>query len=587
MDYTARLPVETICQVLICAQDADPVPSIKAMEEWAKDNRVDAQNSRNHLTRRLAWVNTTHVCARWRAVAFATSSLWSEMPIVLGPHWVKEFVARGQSGPITVHWESVRRITASGDKGPFRMLPEENFLLSCHERVRNLVVVLGVDSLPRGSWPMLEDLTYTLTMRVVNRRYRPPVMDVSMFDGDLPRLRSLTWDRIPSSIFPWGAQCIRHLTRLSMLFDDNSIVTDNLNQFLNMLEGMMHLQDLRLRARTSTWPEAGAIVSNTPAGRTVSIPLKVLALAATLPILTELMKHIIPPPTVRVLVRVIARNVTSLSSNAMQGVLSLCRKARGWLEMSLSSSPFITAEVIELRHEAETQIRFSRSPAFPASIATILETKGWDHAIEDTHLDVAISLYLHNIAAYGDIVTALVHEMAPQGIRALSMDFYEPRAFSSFIPHMMHHAVYRDVQCLRLFSDNAPVYLGDMIHSLNTTYLVPLPATKILAIHPSGLASIANLEPHESRDGTGGLGDFLIARREANAPIHTVYIGAVEDVQDACARLVGVGEDVVAESQMDELVNAFNVLKGRSEVTFISKDVRALYAQDMWKAVMG
>ncbi|KAI0264877.1 hypothetical protein BC834DRAFT_237180 [Gloeopeniophorella convolvens] len=46
-----------------------------------------------------AWVVCSFVCQRWRRVALGTPSLWRDVPLDLGPQWLRRFLARSRGVP--------------------------------------------------------------------------------------------------------------------------------------------------------------------------------------------------------------------------------------------------------------------------------------------------------------------------------------------------------------------------------------------------------------------------------------------------------------------------------------------------------
>ena len=101
MDYSTKLPAETLLKVFHFARLVNGIPSAKYIDE----NRPTLdQDSSSYKTYLLGWVNITYVCSRWRKLALDDASLWTDVPVVLGTRWLKEFMWRSKEMPLTLDW---------------------------------------------------------------------------------------------------------------------------------------------------------------------------------------------------------------------------------------------------------------------------------------------------------------------------------------------------------------------------------------------------------------------------------------------------------------------------------------------------
>ncbi|KAI0047739.1 hypothetical protein FA95DRAFT_1492138, partial [Auriscalpium vulgare] len=66
---------------------------------------VDVPRCYRHLhvrQYRLGWVNVTHVCRRWRALALDLPRLWTSISFALGRKWAEVFLARSRTAPVFI-----------------------------------------------------------------------------------------------------------------------------------------------------------------------------------------------------------------------------------------------------------------------------------------------------------------------------------------------------------------------------------------------------------------------------------------------------------------------------------------------------
>lgn len=72
----------------------------------------------------LDWIWATHVCRRWRRVALETPMLWTNLPIVQRPSYVRAFLARSGSLPLRIHGVATTKMPGLMKRGWRRILEQ-------------------------------------------------------------------------------------------------------------------------------------------------------------------------------------------------------------------------------------------------------------------------------------------------------------------------------------------------------------------------------------------------------------------------------------------------------------------------------
>ncbi|KAI0061035.1 hypothetical protein BV25DRAFT_1790287, partial [Artomyces pyxidatus] len=82
----ARVPPELLARIFTLLAN-EPIPEIPG--PWLST-----------VSGKLGWINVSHVCSRWRAVALSSRTLWQVINFSLGSSWMRELLARSKSAPI-------------------------------------------------------------------------------------------------------------------------------------------------------------------------------------------------------------------------------------------------------------------------------------------------------------------------------------------------------------------------------------------------------------------------------------------------------------------------------------------------------
>ncbi|KAI0045568.1 hypothetical protein FA95DRAFT_1471617, partial [Auriscalpium vulgare] len=84
----ARLPNEILRKIFSFVSKVDPAMDLRGRGRSGDGDK----ETKSHA----GWVAVTYVCQGWRDVAVNQPSLWADIPLALGPEWVKTFAARAQ-----------------------------------------------------------------------------------------------------------------------------------------------------------------------------------------------------------------------------------------------------------------------------------------------------------------------------------------------------------------------------------------------------------------------------------------------------------------------------------------------------------
>ncbi|KAF9480803.1 hypothetical protein BDN70DRAFT_992406 [Pholiota conissans] len=188
----------------------------------------------------MRWIRLTHVCRHWRAVAFASPSLWASNPWPFkNLVWLKQIIVRSKEAPLSLDGH-----VYNADRRPL-----QGFLLVLRkiQRVKHLAIRFDarewhhVQSKLPGCAPLLEHLTLNCNMRsdLPSMKLFGPEEPLHM----LPKLRylqlqwfSINWNTLAS--FP-GLHSLTHLK-----LGGNSPPT--WQQLPSILKALLNLEDLDL-----------------------------------------------------------------------------------------------------------------------------------------------------------------------------------------------------------------------------------------------------------------------------------------------------------------------------------------------------
>ncbi|KAI0063904.1 hypothetical protein BV25DRAFT_1990457 [Artomyces pyxidatus] len=215
----------------------------------------DSPRKRDHL----GWINVSHVCRQWRAVALTNKTLWLELPLALGKKWIRESLLRAPSHP------RPSLVYSDRDVGPIHT----KYVDAIHQHLghaRHLHVVAHV-GFPRVHHAKLLDLCYGLTFPVPYletlaikapgiRDYALP-FPLNTFGRIAPRLRSITTYNV--SDFPWKPRFITNLVHLDIAIGKDAMARSsskpslrNIVKFLRKSPTLQYLSLVRCIPRSST-----------------------------------------------------------------------------------------------------------------------------------------------------------------------------------------------------------------------------------------------------------------------------------------------------------------------------------------------
>ncbi|KAI0045716.1 hypothetical protein FA95DRAFT_96296 [Auriscalpium vulgare] len=207
-----RLPPEILSQIFSFAKVADP-PTRVAAKNYASLPMRPVRFT-------LGWIVVTHVCTRWRQVALADATLWSELDSFnLSPAWCEKFSSIASSSTssklsVVVDWVShckkvpptlfvALKPPANKRLRSLKLFQEPGDDHPCRESE----VIKMLCGHERGPAPLLESLT------VENEAVFNFPLPLDFLATETPRLRSLS---LFNSAISWYSPFLRHLVHLSI-----------------------------------------------------------------------------------------------------------------------------------------------------------------------------------------------------------------------------------------------------------------------------------------------------------------------------------------------------------------------------------
>ena len=255
--WNANQPISTLpVEILACIFEeavADEQDDLALSEEEWCEGQFHADE-----------VNFTisHVCHRWRAVALATPSLWSNVCAGFNtePNALFAVLERSRSAPLRM---SLDFFTLEDDLDDFRVAVNEAFLHVGH--TRTLKIRFDPESFDLIVWPERPTPVEHLVMcrdDVENPGYRgvPLHLDLSETYPQLCTFSGYYFQNVADWTFP------SRLTKLCLF--ECKFVSTKLGQFLQILGSLESLQDLKLSYIATT----DYIVSPAPDCPLTSLP---------------------------------------------------------------------------------------------------------------------------------------------------------------------------------------------------------------------------------------------------------------------------------------------------------------------------
>ncbi|KAJ8521262.1 hypothetical protein ONZ45_g2031 [Pleurotus djamor] len=182
----------------------------------------------------LAWIAVTQTCRRWRAVAFGSAKLWSDVRLSR-PKWAKEMLKRSRGAPI--HIEGDLSFPTP------RLLDVLQATLEHTHRTRSLRITAFhstlhsvASTLEKGA-PLLQSLTLRNSLR------NGFALDVGMMippTMSAPQLRRL---ELQKCNIEWSSPFLQHLTSFKL----HDASRPSAFELLTALQAMPHLKVLDLR----------------------------------------------------------------------------------------------------------------------------------------------------------------------------------------------------------------------------------------------------------------------------------------------------------------------------------------------------
>ncbi|TFY54536.1 hypothetical protein EVG20_g9665 [Dentipellis fragilis] len=244
----------------------------------------------------IGWVQVTHVCRQWRAVALEYPTLWSDITFTLGARWKEEFFHRSGTTPIVI--ELSMPVNYRFQKKNLGNFPVDLAHHMSHTRELSFTGII-TDFMPAISLlcrpaPSLEKL-FLHNLSTVSSHDYMPFVPLDFLGGYAPRLRDLNLHRWRMS---WPSIAFQSLINLSITHNchENVRNTSELGHLLDSLQKMPSLQKLTLKYVLSPLP--ANVTPHSLYGPTVTIPkLRSLRLADKTPECGLLLKHMAIPVT--------------------------------------------------------------------------------------------------------------------------------------------------------------------------------------------------------------------------------------------------------------------------------------------------
>ncbi|KAI0047465.1 hypothetical protein FA95DRAFT_1606060, partial [Auriscalpium vulgare] len=236
----ARLPHDILAQIFIACRDQDC------------NSAVRKRTPESERKAGLGWIQVSHVCRDWRAIALERHDLWTHIPFYLGTEWIEEAFSRSHLAPLVIF----PRFNRSERKFLREFTDQHAALIIEHfARIKTLVFVVttsrelewhAIFNSPSlsSSAPLLESLEI---ISVSNHRGRSTIISISdeFLGRHAPVLRSLLVTII--SAFPWASPVLHNLVHLKLEFVASISALPSFNELLDALHSMRSsLQTLHL-----------------------------------------------------------------------------------------------------------------------------------------------------------------------------------------------------------------------------------------------------------------------------------------------------------------------------------------------------
>ncbi|KAH9841861.1 uncharacterized protein C8Q71DRAFT_351665 [Rhodofomes roseus] len=211
------------------------------------------------------WIQVTHVCRYWRAVALGCSTLWARFTITTprDPEWMAVFLERSKQLPLSV--------SVSPRHKPYKWISGKSLeeplslVLSYLSRIRTLYLTLETMCSPEvlelldGPAPLLEYLAITEHQSIPRRRATAVSDPLSRLlrRPETARLRHLEL-QCPVD---WTGLSLQGLTRLHV---KTPVIATSLSAFLGALAQMPVLEELVTGRAFARGPQAGEEADTSP-----------------------------------------------------------------------------------------------------------------------------------------------------------------------------------------------------------------------------------------------------------------------------------------------------------------------------------
>ncbi|VDB95470.1 unnamed protein product [Peniophora sp. CBMAI 1063] len=588
MDYTSRLPIETLCYMFTWAKRSNSVTDASGQLLF---NAARAKHEQVPHSVAMAWIpGVTHVCSRWRYAALGYTSLWTDIPFILGLDWLRTFLERSGEASVAADWQSLSFMALGLLESSLSRARFERALIPLHyRRLRNLVVKVQEETdlqLFSCSWPMLEEL---------NVMFRDPLMaPFPLLNHDLPRLRQLTWGsglELDSSFFPYQARCMDSLTFLRL---DTAwgVHNTSMSPFLDMLARMNNLEHLQLRSTTARPSATEPCTACAPVRRVQELPsLKTLSLQTNYYEANHMLSHFAVPPNAKFRFEILepaarsndmdAMFRTSLSSRMLYTQLAKFYQAVNGIP------PFVAAE-LSMESRTKFHARLSRSTTFAEPIHTpgTGRVRRFEPELQaDLEVECPVVPTNQGLA----MLTTILSILAQDTIRVLALNI-NPH---DLVTAALDNTVFRNVVALHFTGKEISPYFAPLTKVSNAGEAQPLPNLKFVAFTAPALSSIVDVgsrvpyQPPKNR-----MQDFLLARRQAKVPIRALYLGIAEQARlfriEGRAGSSGTTHRDRRQAERDgfKIKRTLNLLEAIPEVSFIARGAEALCRETVYNEVL-
>ncbi|VDB86777.1 unnamed protein product [Peniophora sp. CBMAI 1063] len=553
MDLSARLPAETLLGIFRTVQDIFPIPSaIDISSSFGGHHTWVTQAERTLFL--LAWISLTHVCARWRNSALRDAGLWTDVPVVLGVKWMREFLNRSGDMGISIDWKAWRTQKLPG-LVPFNVM--ETLIFPHHyKRLRNFEAQLVADGslfpMLSGPWPALENLSVELT---------GDFPQYVLLGDDAPCLRHLSFhlasDTAGCKTFPWRAPFLRTLVVLDIYFYEG-ITAASMNEFLDALDAMPNLVHLRLGNGISSTQDSGhSCPSCSPPALVTSTKLRTLAFRGSWSMIRHLMEHIRPLPSSRL--SVVVQNEDDFTPADLRSIY-----ARLAAYSKRDPVLYHGFGAVEVKRNIATIRAFRSSDTLTSTSWMHRIPPGWHEGIVGTLPDLDIQLPWRDSSA--STLLSLMKDLTPTGLRLLSLGI--PAADVSLVLHKnIVTTVLRDVHILQLTG----IRSASHFLTVDADAEVPtfFPALRLVEIPDITLWELLGLS--DSRT-VQPLADTLDARREAGFALPAVYLRIKDAVrwlrETTSLRTPGTAEGILQEVERLEAMSGVHLIGEEEEIMY-------------------